>query len=193
MWGTPLLCPPQGPHCQGGCLWQCRTPCFWVRVMPAGLWLWQWGCPYGGMAMEWGWPGKGCPMGKLGCPTVWGPAWDSLCGSRAWAGCPGGHLQPWGPHHGAALGVVLGCSAGGECAVGLCRGQKPVMCLLAVGSCHGLCRGAVPWGLCCGVVPWVNAVGLCRGLCCGLLCCGQAVEPCHGLCRAVHAVGPCCA
>jgi len=69
----PIACPARGLHGQGGCPW-CRTPRFWVRVMPAGPWLGQWGSPCRGLAMEWGWPGRGCPSGGLGCPAVGGAA-----------------------------------------------------------------------------------------------------------------------
>lgn len=85
-WGTcgapPCCAHPRVPTARVDACGSAGHPAL-GSVMPAGLWLWQWGCPYRGMAMGWGWPGRGCPMGKLGCPTVWGPAWDSLCGSRA--------------------------------------------------------------------------------------------------------------
>lgn len=67
MWGTPLLCPPQGPHCQGGCLWQCRTPCFGVSdasrtlVVAVGLSLQRDGHGVG-VARE------GVPHGEAGLP-----------------------------------------------------------------------------------------------------------------------------
>lgn len=141
------------------------TPRFWVGVMPAGPWPWQWGCP-------WPWGGgarQGMFRREAGLPHGLEFSLGTL-----FVALGQGWLSWWAPpamglRHGAVLGVMLGC-----CAMGLCRGRACDVCSCWGGSWHGLCRGAVLWvmlwAVCCG-----QAVALCRGLCHGFMLWGRAV------------------
>lgn len=103
---------------------------------------------------------QGVPHGEAGLPHSLGSSAGTLFVDLG-KGCLSWWVPPaMGPCHGAVLG---------GCAVGLCwEGACDVCsCVVCHGSCHGLCRGDVPWcrasGQCYGVVPWVVLWAVCSG------------------------------